>query len=262
MKRRVWVHKSRNFREAGNFELRYYKSLTSAERVEAVQLLREAHFKATGLKFDENGERLGAVVEWKDRTDEVAVEGEIADIVTSAGMGDFTQRIDMSDKEGFFERLAAEQPLLLVFDDLHWMDASSASLLEHLLPLVERVPLLLCGLSRPDQDAPALGCADQAEVLETGFGTLVRTATYAELHLPGYIDPVILLVEVQAHVKPDPTTGRREYRPLVDVGGLPCWPSRPDFDQLLEGEALDASGEDLENWWTTWEDPAPSRTLR
>jgi PAS domain S-box-containing protein len=53
-----------------------------------------------------DGERLGAVVEWTDRTAEVAVEGEIADIVTAAGMGDFTQRIDMAGKEDFFERLA------------------------------------------------------------------------------------------------------------------------------------------------------------
>ncbi len=56
--------------------------------------------------LDEDGERLGAVVEWKDRTEEVAVEGEIADIVTSAGMGDFSQRIDLAGKEDFFERLA------------------------------------------------------------------------------------------------------------------------------------------------------------
>ncbi|VAW73045.1 Methyl-accepting chemotaxis sensor/transducer protein, partial [hydrothermal vent metagenome] len=53
-----------------------------------------------------DGERLGAVVEWTDRTDEVAVESEIADIVTSAGMGDFTMRIDLAGKEGFLERLA------------------------------------------------------------------------------------------------------------------------------------------------------------
>src|SRR5207248_11394545 len=28
------------------------------------------------------------------------------------------------------------------------------------------------------------------------------------------------------------------YEPLVDVGGLPCWPSEPDWDQLEEGERL------------------------
>ena len=54
----------------------------------------------------------------------------------------------------FFERLARSQPLVLVFEDVHWMDDSSARLLEHLLPLVERVPLLIIGLSRPDPDTP------------------------------------------------------------------------------------------------------------
>jgi uncharacterized protein with NAD-binding domain and iron-sulfur cluster len=44
------------------------------------------------------------------------------------------------------------------------------------------------------------------------------------------------------------------YRPLVDVKGLPCWPSEPLFDQLVEGDELAASGCDLEDWWTTWQD--------
>lgn len=51
------------------------------------------------------------------------------------------------------------------------------------------------------------------------------------------------------------------YHPLIDVGGLPCWPSEPLYDQLVEGEALRASGEDLEDWWTRWEDPAPAEVL-
>ncbi len=50
----------------------------------------------------------------------------------------------------FFERLALERPLVLFFEDLHWMDDASARLLEHLLPLVERAPLLIIGLSRPE----------------------------------------------------------------------------------------------------------------
>jgi uncharacterized protein with NAD-binding domain and iron-sulfur cluster len=29
-----------------------------------------------------------------------------------------------------------------------------------------------------------------------------------------------------------------EYRPLIDVAGLPCWPSTPDYLQLVEGERL------------------------
>ncbi len=55
----------------------------------------------------------------------------------------------------FFERLAEKQPLVLVFEDLHWMDASSVRLLEHLLPLAERANLLFCGVSRPGQEPAA-----------------------------------------------------------------------------------------------------------
>ncbi len=52
------------------------------------------------------GERLGTVVEWKDRTVEVAVEQEVATIVESAGNGDFTRRIASEGKDGFFKTLA------------------------------------------------------------------------------------------------------------------------------------------------------------
>jgi hypothetical protein len=37
------------------------------------------------------GKRLGSVVEWKDRTDEVAVEQEISNLVANAGQGDFSK---------------------------------------------------------------------------------------------------------------------------------------------------------------------------
>ena len=54
-----------------------------------------------------------------------------------------------------FERLAVAHPVVLVFEDLHWADASSAELIEHLLPLTAFVPLLLCGVGRPEPDGPA-----------------------------------------------------------------------------------------------------------
>ncbi len=45
-----------------------------------------------------------------------------------------------------------------------------------------------------------------------------------------------------------------EYEPLFDVRGLPCWPSAPLYEQLLEGETLRAEGINLESWWTPWPD--------
>ncbi len=55
--------------------------------------------------IDARGKRLGTVVEWLDRTDEVAVEEEIQSIVDAALMGNLTERIDTRDKEGFFATL-------------------------------------------------------------------------------------------------------------------------------------------------------------
>ena len=49
-----------------------------------------------------HGERLGTVVEWRDLTDELSIEAEIAGIVDSAVRGDFSRRIDLEGKDGFF----------------------------------------------------------------------------------------------------------------------------------------------------------------
>jgi methyl-accepting chemotaxis protein len=51
------------------------------------------------------GERLGAVVEWNDRTLEVIAEKEMASIVEGAVNGDFSRRMDMKGKVGFFKQL-------------------------------------------------------------------------------------------------------------------------------------------------------------
>ncbi|GAA5316907.1 MAG: methyl-accepting chemotaxis protein [Candidatus Pelagadaptatus aseana] len=53
-----------------------------------------------------DGERIGTVVEWKDRTDEVAIEQEIDAVVDAASAGDFSKQISMAGKEGFFANLS------------------------------------------------------------------------------------------------------------------------------------------------------------
>ncbi len=47
-------------------------------------------------------------------------------------------------------------------------------------------------------------------------------------------------------VVPQATVAGDAYEPLVDVKGLPCWPSEPDWKQLNEGEQLRSSGVNLE----------------
>jgi len=44
------------------------------------------------------------------------------------------------------------------------------------------------------------------------------------------------------------------YDPLIDCLNLPCWPSDPIYDQIVEGEQLKAEGINLESFWTPWKD--------
>ncbi|MCF8155087.1 MAG: chemotaxis protein [Rhodoferax sp.] len=62
---------------------------------------------------DAQGNRLGSVVEWADRTAEVGVENEVAGIVQAAAMGDFSSRLITEGKVGFFANLATGMNQLL-----------------------------------------------------------------------------------------------------------------------------------------------------
>ena len=56
--------------------------------------------------IDTDGKHVGTVVEWKDRTEEVAVEQEVAAVVDGASQGDFSRRIAVEGKTAFFLALA------------------------------------------------------------------------------------------------------------------------------------------------------------
>ena len=74
--------------------------------------------------FGDDGERLGTVVEWQNLTAEVAVENEISNIVSAAAAGDFSERISLSDKSGFFERLAGGVNEILETSEIGLTDIS------------------------------------------------------------------------------------------------------------------------------------------
>jgi len=63
----------------------------------------ERHFRLVANPiFATDGSRLGSVVEWLDRTQEVGVESEVSQIVSGAANGDFSRRIQTQGKNGFF----------------------------------------------------------------------------------------------------------------------------------------------------------------
>jgi uncharacterized protein with NAD-binding domain and iron-sulfur cluster len=51
-------------------------------------------------------------------------------------------------------------------------------------------------------------------------------------------------------------TLKNEYDPFITVKDLPCWPIQPNYDQIVEGEQLQAEGINLESFWTPWKNVA------
>ena len=60
----------------------------------------------TNPVIDEQGERLGTVMEWTQRTQEVRVEKELQGMLTAVNGGDLSKRIDLAGKTGFFEAMS------------------------------------------------------------------------------------------------------------------------------------------------------------
>ena len=76
----------------------------------------------------------------------------------------------------FIERAAAAQPMVLVFEDLHWADESTMLLLRHLTPRLAEVPLVVIGTYRDDE-------VGRDRPLASSIGPLVRDGGAVDLHL-------------------------------------------------------------------------------
>jgi methyl-accepting chemotaxis protein len=82
-----------------------FSGLTSAHNVEVS--MGNARFRIVGNPVTaDDGTRLGAVLQWVDRTNVVSIEEEVNETVTAALQGNLTARLRMEDKEGFYKSLA------------------------------------------------------------------------------------------------------------------------------------------------------------
>ncbi len=128
----------------------------------------------------------------------------------------------------FFEQLSLRHPLLLVFEDLHWVDQSSIDLLEHLFPLVRKAPLMICCVSRPHRHSPSTHLQE------------VSTRDYADRYTEIAIAPLLTvdstellnnLVEIKEHTsrlvdlilqkaEGNPFFLEEVVRSLLDIGAV------------------------------------------
>lgn len=82
------------------------KNLKEAYSTEVLIADQHMHVIASPVINDE-GERIGFVAEWQNRTHEVLIEQEIGRLVQDAKAGDLSTRINMGDKQGFTKTLSS-----------------------------------------------------------------------------------------------------------------------------------------------------------
>jgi class 3 adenylate cyclase/tetratricopeptide (TPR) repeat protein len=71
-------------------------------------------------------------------------------------------RVTSAFIEKLVEDLTLGRPSVIEMDDLHWADPSSVEMLAEILPVTERLPLVLCLAFRPERDAPVWQLRERA----------------------------------------------------------------------------------------------------
>ncbi len=101
-----------DFHQAPSHQAKVLDALTGSFKADALLGDRSMVIIANPV-INEQGQRLGTVAEWHDRTDEIIAENEVAAIVGAAALGNFSLRCNLKGKEGFLRQLAADINLLM-----------------------------------------------------------------------------------------------------------------------------------------------------
>jgi len=91
---------------------RFDQAVRSGETVDMEIQGRKLRLLARPVR-NQQGEPLGRITQWLDRTDEIASEEEVSAIVTAAVRGDLSGRVSLEGKSGFFANLSAAMNQLL-----------------------------------------------------------------------------------------------------------------------------------------------------
>ena len=146
---------------------RLAQELTTYARMRGAEVLWGHAREDENVGYEPWVQILGALVRWLDAESlgEIAEGrgGDLGRIVPSLAqrLPELARSPDLDLEQsrrrlfdaaaGFLFAAAWRQPLLLVFDDLHWADPASLQLLHFVLDAVEDVPVLVVGLLRSDE---------------------------------------------------------------------------------------------------------------
>jgi TOMM system kinase/cyclase fusion protein len=122
--------------------------------------------------------------------------------------------------------MAERQPLVLVIEDLHWIDPSTLELLDHLLGAVSGVPLLLVATFRPDFQ---VAWKHWAQVTQIGLSRLTDGETESLIErLDGAQKlPAAVRREIVAKTDGVPLFVEELIRTVIETEGAPAEPNIP-----------------------------------
>ena len=160
--------------------------------------------------------------------------------------GDALQRLVHGSVHRFIEALVCQGPLVLAFDDVHWMDTSSVQVIEGLLPLVESRPIAFVLASRPCGESAPNGLlqatTDRYQLFqhELRLGPLegpAENALVREFLGVGEF-PEALAEQVRSRAEGNPLYTRELVRSLRDAGMVRTG-NADGFDRSVDLRAVD-----------------------
>jgi DNA-binding SARP family transcriptional activator len=124
--------------------LPYGEGITYWPVVEAV---KEAVDLDEGDSPEQIRQKLAALLEGEDEAEPVAQR--VAELIGVAELGGGADERFWAVRT-LFEVLARRRPVVLVFDDIHWGEATFLDLIEHIADWAREVPLLVVSIARPE----------------------------------------------------------------------------------------------------------------
>lgn len=120
---------------------------------------------------------------------------------------------------GQVEALSAKQPVLIAFEDLHWVDPTSQAFLDTLVQRLPRLPVLLVATHRPDYSAP---CEGLPQVTSLALGRLQPSTVtqFVGVMTGGRELPAEILKEIISHTDGVPLFVEELTKSVLESGLL------------------------------------------
>ncbi|MGO9423696.1 AAA family ATPase [Roseiarcus sp.] len=139
--------------------------------------------------------------------------------------------------------LAKRKPLLILFEDAHWADATSLEVLDLMIERVRRLPILLLITFRPEFDAPWSGTPDIATV-KLGRLDRVQAETLVERVTGGRKLPAEVLAQIVAKTDGVPLFVEELTKNVLESGLLVEGPDGYRLDGPLPPLAIPSTLQD------------------